>query len=229
MASGADERHGWGPAGGCRLAAFMIALIFGLALAVLAPLSPGEAGAAGTDPSEGAAAQAEADAGAGAGAGAGAHDRLFEALKAAPDEATARAIEDRIWRIWMQAPDERTGELVREAMARREVYDLAGAKSLLDEAAARAPDYAEIYNQRGFVRFLQDDFDGALEDVDRAIELEPRHFAAMAGRALILMRQGRHLLAHKQLREAVAIDPFLKERGLIAGEPEPPVKPGVDL
>ena len=51
----------------------------------------------------------------------------------------------------------------------------------------------------------------------------------MAGRALILMRQGRHPLAQKQLREAVAIDPFLKERGLIAGEPEPPVKPGVDL
>ena len=134
-----------------------------------------------------------------------------------------------IWRVWMQAPDARTGELVREAMARREVYDLAGAKSLLDEAADRAPAYAEIYNQRGFVRFLQDDFDGALEDVDRAIELEPRHFAAMAGRALILMRQGRHPLAQKQLREAVAIDPFLKERGLIAGEPEPPVKPGVDL
>ena len=138
MASGADERHGWGPAGGCRLAAFMIALIFGLALAVLAPLSPGEAGAAGTDPSEGAAAQAEAD----AGAGAGEDDRLFEALKAAPDEATARAIENRIWRVWMQAPDARTGELVREAMARREVYDLAGAKSLLDEAADRAPAYA---------------------------------------------------------------------------------------
>lgn len=218
-----EARDRRGPAGG--LAAYPIALAFGLALAVLPAASPvlaGEAGAAGTDPSAGEGA-AKAD------AGAGADDRLFEALKAAPDERAARVIEDRIWRFWMQAPDARTGELVREAMARREVYDLAGAKSLLDEAAARAPDYAEIYNQRGFVRFLQDDFDGALEDVDRAIELEPRHFAAMAGRALILMRQGRHALAQKQLREAVAIDPFLKERGLIAGEPEPPASPGVDL
>ena len=156
-------------------------------------------------------------------------DRLFAALKTAPNEAAARAIEDTIWRRWMQAPDRHTQGLVREAMARREVYDFAGARALLDEAVAAAPNYAEVYNQRGFVLFLQDDFDAALQDVDRAIELEPRHFAAMAGRALILMRQGRHRLAQAQLRRAVAIHPFLKERSLIVGEPEKPPRPGVDL
>ncbi|NDW07865.1 tetratricopeptide repeat protein [Jiella pacifica] len=156
-------------------------------------------------------------------------DRLFAALKTAPNEAAGRAIEDRIWRRWMQAPDRRTENLVREAMARREVYDFAGARALLDEAVAGAPRYAEAYNQRGFVLFLQEDFDAALADVDRAIELEPRHFAAMAGRALILMRQGRHRLAQTQLRRAVEIHPFLKERGLIVGEPAKPARPGVDL
>ena len=158
-------------------------------------------------------------------------DDLYSALKQAKDEATARQIENRIWQRWMRAPDSRTGDLVREAMDRRGVYDFAGAKTLLDEAVARSPDYAEAYNQRGFVLFLQDDYDGALADVDRAIEREPRHFAAMAGRAMILMRQGRHQLAQTQLREAVAIHPFLKERGLIVGEPAKPLQtlPGVDL
>ncbi|MBO0903542.1 tetratricopeptide repeat protein [Jiella sonneratiae] len=157
--------------------------------------------------------------------------RLFARLRAARDEASARAIEDRIWRRWMEAPDEKTGALLREAMARREVYDFAGARTLLDAAVAGAPDYAEAWNQRGFVRFLQEDFDGALEDVDRAIAIEPRHFAAMAGRALILMRQGRHRLAQDQLRAAVAIDPFLKERSLLVaptGGPAP-AKGQVDL
>lgn len=157
-------------------------------------------------------------------------DPLFDALKAAPDEASARVIEDRIWRLWMHAPDRRTEDLVRRAMEKRRVYDFAGAKALLDEAAAGAPAYAEVYNQRGFVLFLQEDYDAALEDVDRAITLEPRHFAAMAGRALILMRQGRHRLAQKQLREAVAINPFLKERGLIAEDPKRDApRPGIDL
>ncbi|MEX6508011.1 hypothetical protein [Jiella sp. M17.18] len=159
-------------------------------------------------------------------------DRLFEALRSARSEAAARAAESAIWQMWMQAPDTETGRLLAEAMRRRESYDFAGARELLDEAVARAPNYAEAYNQRGFVRFLQDDDDGALEDVDRAIALEPRHFAAMAGRALILMRQGRAELAQQQLRAALAIDPFLKERALLAPSPEnPPLapRPGVDL
>ncbi|WP_370194784.1 tetratricopeptide repeat protein, partial [Aurantimonas coralicida] len=100
-----------------------------------------------------------------------------------------------------------------------------------DAAVAAAPDYAEAFNQRGFVRFLQEDFDGALADVDRAITLEPKHFAAMSGRAIILMRQGRFRLAQAQLREAVAIHPFLKERAMIVPEaPDTPADPGgIDL
>ena len=53
----------------------------------------------------------------------------------------------------------------------------------------------------------------------------------MAGRALILMRQGRVELAQKQLRAAVAVDPFLKERSMLVPEPgeAPAQRPGVDL
>ncbi|MCE7027239.1 tetratricopeptide repeat protein [Jiella avicenniae] len=194
--------------------------VAGVLLVAAASVPPAEAGEAKAAPSGGPQAAATG------------LDRLYAALKTAPDEAAARAIEDAIWRRWMEAPDLRTADLVREAMARREIYDFAGARTLLDEAVARAPDYAEAYNQRGFVRFLQEDYDGALEDVDRAIEREPRHFAARAGRALILMRQGRHRLAQAELRRAVEIHPFLKERGMLVGEPakpsEPP-RPGIDL
>ncbi|HEY9056079.1 MAG TPA: tetratricopeptide repeat protein [Aurantimonas sp.] len=131
------------------------------------------------------------------------------------------------------APDSTTRRLVDDAMNRRGDYDFAGARQLLDKAITRAPAYAEAFNQRGFIRFLQDDFDGALEDVDRAIELEPRHFAAMAGRAHILMRQGRFRLAQAQLREAVNIHPFLKERTMlvppVGTTPAKPAGDGFDL
>ncbi|UIJ70836.1 tetratricopeptide repeat protein [Aurantimonas sp. HBX-1] len=157
--------------------------------------------------------------------------RLFATLKDARTEAEGRAAESAIWRHWMAAaPDLATRQLLERAMERRESYDFAGARSLLDEAIAAAPTYAEAWNQRGFVRFLQDDFDGALADVDQAIQLEPRHFAAMSGRAIILMRQGRFGLAQNQLRAAVAIHPFLKERSMIVPEPaRSPRPPGVDL
>ncbi|HEX2018313.1 MAG TPA: tetratricopeptide repeat protein [Aurantimonas sp.] len=157
--------------------------------------------------------------------------RLFAALKNAADEAEGRAAESAIWHHWMAAaPDLATRQLLERAMERRQSYDFAGAHSLLDQAIAAAPDYAEAWNQRGFVRFLQDDLDGALADVDQAIALEPKHFAAMSGRAIILMRQGRFGLAQSQLRAAVAIHPFLKERGMIAPvAPAVPAPAGIDL
>ena len=154
--------------------------------------------------------------------GARLRDRLFAALKAARSETEGRAIENEIWRFWLaDAPDATSRALVERAMKKRGVYDTEGAEALLDKAIARSPDYAEAYNQRAFVRFLRENMDGALEDADQALAFEPKHFGAMAGRALILMRQGRFRLAQDQLRQAVAIHPFLKERSMIL-----PTEPG---
>ncbi|WP_417686161.1 tetratricopeptide repeat protein [Roseibium sp.] len=143
-------------------------------------------------------------------------DRLFEDLKNAQEETAARAIEDTIWRAWLdQAPDSETRQLIDKAMSRREQYDFEGARLLLNEAIERSPDYSEGWNQRAFILFLQGELDSALEDVDRALELEPRHFGALSGKALILMQQGRVELGQKALREAVALHPFLKERHML--------------
>lgn len=146
--------------------------------------------------------------------------RLFESLKNARTEAEGRAIENAIWEMWMaQAPNEDIARSVKDAMDARESYDYDRALALLDAAIAAAPDYAEVWNQRAFIRFLKEDFDGALTDIEKTLMLEPRHFAALSGRALVLMRQGRMELAQQALREAVAIHPWLKERSMIVPEP----------
>ncbi|MGB3387853.1 MAG: tetratricopeptide repeat protein [Pseudaminobacter sp.] len=146
--------------------------------------------------------------------------RLFESLRNARTEAEGRAIENAIWEMWMaQAPTEGIARGVKDAMDARESYDYDRALALLDAAVAAAPDYAEAWNQRAFIRFLKEDFDGALADIERTLALEPRHFAALSGRALVLMRQGRMELAQQALREAVAIHPWLKERSMIVPEP----------
>nr|MDQ2704041.1 hypothetical protein [Pseudomonadota bacterium] len=118
--------------------------------------------------------------------------RLFELLSAARTEQEGRLAEDAVWRFWMEAaPGRAVARAVAEAMDAREDYDLDRALHILDGVVAEAPDYAEGWNQRAFIRFLKHDFDGSLEDIDRALALEPKHFAALAGKAMILMRQGR--------------------------------------
>ncbi len=63
--------------------------------------------------------------------------------------------------------------------------------------------------------FLQENYDQSLSDLEKALELEPRHFGAMAGQARILMRQGRFATGQALLKKAVKIHPFLRERSMI--------------
>lgn len=146
-------------------------------------------------------------------------DALFDALKAAPTEADARRIENDIWMSWLDAaPTSDIRTKLDTAMQRRDSFDLKGAKDLLDEVVEEAPDYSEGWNQRAFVYFLQGNHEASLEDIERALDLEPRHFGALSGRAMILMTMGRVELGQKALREAVEIHPFLKERGMLIEE-----------
>lgn len=147
-------------------------------------------------------------------------EQLFRALQMAATEREGRMAEDAVWRMWMaQAPTPAIAEAVAEAMRRRESYDWDRALALLDRIVADAPDYAEGWNQRAFIRFLKQDYDGSLADIDKALSLEPLHFAALSGRALILMQTGRMEPGQKALRQAVEIHPWLKERSMLIPVP----------
>lgn len=153
-------------------------------------------------------------------------DALFDQLKAAGSEAEGDAIADKIWWIWMVGPNDEATEMMRKAMARRDLYDFAGAHEILDVIAEGYPQWSEVWNQRAYVRFLQERYDPSLEDIDRALELEPRHFGALAGRALVLMRQGRFQLGQKALRETLEVHPWAKERAMLVPLPtDPPTDP----
>ena len=154
--------------------------------------------------------------------GARAEERadLFVALKAAPNEKVANAAIKAIWDLWQTAPDEKAQDLLDAARQRMRVYDFSGAIEHLDELVAYVPDYAEGWNTRATTLFLQEKYDLSLEDVDRTLELEPKHFGALAGKAVILMRQGRGELSQDALRKAVEVNPYLRERRMLIETPE---------
>ena len=147
-------------------------------------------------------------------------DALFASLAAAATEAEARALESAIWEIWLTAPDARAQELLDRALDRRRWHDFAGALEPLDELVAAYPDYAEGWNQRATVRFLREEYEQSLADIAQTLAREPRHFGALAGKAIILMRQGRTAEAQLVLIQALEIDPWLRERGLLLPGPD---------
>ena len=140
---------------------------------------------------------------------------LFSALKNAPNEKVANAAVQAIWELWQTAPDAKAQAMLDAARSRMGVYDFDGAIEHLDELVAYAPDYAEGWNTRATILFLQEKYDESLEDVAKTLELEPNHFGALSGKAVILMRQGRIDLSQDALREAVELNPFLSERRML--------------
>ena len=142
-------------------------------------------------------------------------ERLFELLADATSEAQGREIENEIWRNWMVAPNGEIQRLLKQALEARRWYDFEKARKILDQIVQQAPDYAEGWNQRAFILFLQEKFDRALSDAEKALELEPKHFGAMAGQAQILMQQGRFATGQSILKKAVKIHPYLRERSMI--------------
>jgi tetratricopeptide (TPR) repeat protein len=136
-------------------------------------------------------------------------DTLFDALKIAPDEASAKAIEDRIWAIWMSA-DSGTCSLlmsrVKDATDDKD-YDLA--IKLLDAIITIKPDYVEAWNRRATLHFVKHEYGRALADIREVLAREPRHFGALAGLGLILQDIGDDKHALEAYQAALAIDPHL--------------------
>lgn len=143
--------------------------------------------------------------------------RLLDELRVAPDELTARLLSAQLWEIWLAAPDAAAQDLLDLGMERRTLFDFPAALAALDALVDYCPDYSEGYNQRAFVNFLAGDYEAALIDLDRAIELTPRHLGALSGRALTLIGLGRDAEAQAQLREALDLNPWLAERALLTG------------
>ena len=110
---------------------------------------------------------------------------LFDQLKNATGVDQAKTVETQIWRIWLKNARPEIKVLMRrglQAMAGREMSD---AYRYFDQVVRLDPDYAEGWNKRATVLYLQDELRRSMLDIEHTLRLEPRHFGALSGMGLI--------------------------------------------
>lgn len=146
--------------------------------------------------------------------------RLHAELLAANNEMSARIIGGRLWAMWSTAPNEAAQTLLDRGLSRLRAYDFETAEGIFDELVTYCPNYAEGYNQRAYAKFLRQNYGASLDDLAETLMREPKHFGALAGRALVLMNMGRTKLGQKALKEALKVNPWLSERSLLVPEQE---------
>lgn len=139
-------------------------------------------------------------------------DALFSALGASGTDNEAAAVVAEIWATWTRSGRTDVDRLMDEAGSAMEALNFGVASMLLDEVVALAPDYPEGWNRRATLRFTMGDLSGSDADITRALALEPRHFGALSGRAMIQMKAGQWQQALDSYRAALKANPFLPER-----------------
>ena len=138
-------------------------------------------------------------------------DFLFGALKAAPDEVSAKHVEARIWAIWLQTPSDTAALLMARAKAAVDAQKVDVAIKLLDSVIKLRPDYIEAWNRRATLYYMQNDYARSLADIREVLIREPRHFGALAGLGMIMQDVGDEKRALEAYRKALAVNPHLEK------------------
>ncbi|KAJ56554.1 hypothetical protein ACMU_06325 [Actibacterium mucosum KCTC 23349] len=150
---------------------------------------------------------------------------LMDQVRVAQSNDEARLLTNQLWEIWANAPDDHAQDILDEGLQRRSYGDLAGARVAFDALIDYCPNYAEGYNQRAFLAFMQGQHSSAIPDLERAVELAPDHFAALTGLALAQLGEGAVELGQDTLRRALEMNPWLPERRFLDAQ----VEQGTDL
>lgn len=140
------------------------------------------------------------------------HTELLALVAQAQNEMKAQDLNNQLWEIWTTAPDDIAQEMLERGMGKRRAYDFLGAISDFDALIAYCPHYAEGYNQRAFIHFLREDYESALTDLRRTLEITPDHIGALSGVALSLLNMGLEREGQLALRHALTLNPWLPER-----------------
>lgn len=138
-------------------------------------------------------------------------DFLFEALKAAPDDESAKSVENRIWALWFASGSDTADLLMSRVKTATDAKELDLAIELLDKIVVIKPDYAEAWNRRATLHFMKKDYGRSIADIAQVLSREPRHFGALTGLGTILQELGDDKRALEAYRRALAVHPRLQK------------------
>ncbi len=137
-------------------------------------------------------------------------DRLFGALQGAegPD---AQKVQNAIWGVWHDSGSDTVDLLMNDAAQAVQMGLHDQAEAQYDAVVDLAPGFAEGWNRRATLRFMRGNYTGSIEDISRVLDLEPRHFGALAGLGAIYDRLNQPEAALESFRQALLINPHMAE------------------
>ena len=137
-------------------------------------------------------------------------NELFTNLKRERNEKAAERIASRIWEEWNRSDSAIVDLMMQWSQQAVEKKKFDVALDFLDQVVILSPDYAEGWNRRATVHFMMHNYAKSMADIERTLELEPRHFGALSGLAQIMKETERRELALDAYQRVLVIYPMLR-------------------
>jgi tetratricopeptide (TPR) repeat protein len=135
---------------------------------------------------------------------------IYERLSASKDADETEGLVGLLVTAYAQSGSDTADLLLKRAHKAIETKDYKAAEKILDAAIVFLPDWAEGWNARATVRYLDGDYGGSMADIAQTLKREPRHLGALLGMASILESRDKDDEALKVYQRVLAIAPHWK-------------------
>jgi tetratricopeptide (TPR) repeat protein len=151
-------------------------------------------------------------------------NRLFNELKI-NNLALVYGTEQKIWKIWSTHPtdDKLTLELSKGTDL-MQGSTLSQSIEIFSDLIELDPNWAEAWNKRATALYLIGDYEGSQKDIDRVLELENRHFGALAGQGLVNIKLENYEKAIESYKRAQEIYPAMQSPKIMIEQIEQLIK-----
>ena len=151
-------------------------------------------------------------------------NRLFNELKI-NNVALVYGTEQKIWEIWSTHPtdDKLTIELSKGTDL-MQGSTLSQSIEIFSDLIELDPNWAEAWNKRATALYLIGDYEGSQKDIDKVLELEDRHFGALAGQGLVNIKLENYEKAIESYKRAQEIYPAMQSPKIMIEQIEQLIK-----
>ena len=137
-------------------------------------------------------------------------NRLFNELKI-KNFSSSYAIGQKIWKLWSQHPtDQNLTIRLEEGSEFVRNQKLSKAIEIFTEIIKLDPEWAEAWNKRATALYMIGDYQGSQNDINKVLNLEKRHFGALAGQGLVNIQLKNYEKAIESYQKAQEIYPTMK-------------------
>jgi len=151
-------------------------------------------------------------------------NQLFNDLLISNDKSSTE-IEQKIWKLWSTHPDDKKlTVMLSQGSEAVNNNQLIKAIDIFTDVINQDPSWAEAWNKRATVLYMIGEYQKSQNDINKVLELEKRHFGALAGQGLVNIKLKNYEKAIKSYKKALKIYPSMQSPEIMIKEIEALIK-----